>query len=645
MDALIDQRVLHAWKQLAAHYSPFGGLDFATRVTALLNQPNATVVPITPNAVRTRLNALRKRYVDTLTRSVDGRIPVRKEVDEFEHFDAVQDIILASRRARRAVVERQRTRPLQPVSVEHGSQRKKSMPRVDRTIAPVDPSAKIDTERPSAALHAGLTRDEFFTQQPAQACEQSVDQGAPHIRVLPPANAEQVLAKHLGSVGGPPQTCGGVSNSITDVAQRADVLRDHVSKRRRVADILPRPSSSGLESVQTATKTKKRTKKSPEKRKLTELKSGKRRKPTIKGAHLVRAPLEIRHQISEFESNMAGNASKTLSGFDGVVNSIKQKNKGAGWKEGTGETKGQHVKTLHEKKPGSGAKKARGVKKSPEGEEDGSREMGSCTGKRAERLESGTELGHERGDKNQPELMGKANSESTGERTVQGSTDTVGERVEVNRKVELDGSQVKDAHGEQKSANKVTRVKRLERKMANARQETRRITVTKRDNAQREARAEAANVSSRNAKAELNSLKVTTVNEARDEGKSKSTEAAQILKQAAKNSTNLEAEAEVKKVPQGVAGIARPGDTEHRGESNNNYYKDESEAQEERMELDDEWRWNHTKRLVEELRKSAVVMRELEMTEQAEACMKKVIELLGEEARKTTRVSVKQEDC
>lgn len=104
-----DVRILSAWRALAAEYSPFVGLSFARRVTAIANA-NGSGTVLSATHVRHRMHMLRKAYVTTLDRSIQGLIPQRAEGDEFAFYHEVQDIVLESRRARKETKSKQAIR-------------------------------------------------------------------------------------------------------------------------------------------------------------------------------------------------------------------------------------------------------------------------------------------------------------------------------------------------------------------------------------------------------------------------------------------------------------------------------------------------------------------------------------------------------
>lgn len=72
--------------------------------------------------VRHRMHVLRKAYVTTLERSIQGLIPQGAEADEYAFYNEVQDIVLESRRARKEMVKKHgipnnRAKPNQPQNV------------------------------------------------------------------------------------------------------------------------------------------------------------------------------------------------------------------------------------------------------------------------------------------------------------------------------------------------------------------------------------------------------------------------------------------------------------------------------------------------------------------------------------------------
>lgn len=704
-----DQRVLRAWKQLAAEYSPFGGLEFAGRVAELANYEEEGV-KLSASTVHTRLISLRNKFVEVLSRSVEGDVPAGKEVEEFEHFERVQEIILTSREARRARVQQRRDYQSREIVVlqgtldgetgartratgvqegkEIGHPARASVPpllshdrgqesdggsgvfdgnrantgailasakmfhqldfegkdggvghlmaRTAGNIVFAHPSEKSVFAHPSATVHRGLTLDKPSTQPSGQAKSLSACHDLKHNEELSSVHVDRGVAKPLSRVAGAPQASMGRICDTTGVARGGESSKSHSVKRGRLSETLPRPS--GIDAVHTGDEAGRRKQMRRCFGKADNRLTGNERQKNglAKRGDTLRPRHALRNSRGQFRPRTAEEASKTASN-SGAIESrsegkqVKDARKGEMRKIGS-----KHNESLNGETAENHVEENRGMKDADNGKEDGNHKLSVCLEKGYEKT-VGADYEHGEIDDRKAKQRSEVRGDGVGGEVVRIGMGRAGDGVESVHETELKESRSMEVDGEHRSANRMTRVQTMEPKLVSTGQETQMTMTEGPEDAEQVIQEETAGTTNGNAQTRVGDRRKGIETKMGYNKLSKSAEIMQYLMQI-EDMAEAEAEEEVEKVWRGMLDIAGLRFAEGENEFHNGGGKESEEIRRKKMDRDDDdRRWNHTKRLVEELRKSAVVMRKLGMTAQAEACMKKVVELLDEEVQQSSR--------
>lgn len=658
-------------------------------------------VKLHSDVVRSRPSPLRKRDAGVLTRSVKDSAADGEEVKKFiELFRSMQDIVLASEQEKEAVTHQQQNRRMRDVVAPHealdGRLKTNGIGKVKQGVkgevhtvckpAPLSPpqnggakaydcdtdvfdrnntgtgstvqvagasqqsgveggatntgKSKIQAseETTSAHLSTGVQtgparRKSVSVHGLAQGSQ--AQQSAARTAVLSTSSVDHSEVKTSSMISAVPQASLEESGGTKGNAKEEKLPIGRVTKRRRVSK--NSPQSHALR----AGGEKKKMRKSSGMASDGETENVKQTECSVKEEEVPRRRFALRNSKGQFRAQTAKRADKTAGAFRKMRVSSKRKWMRNGERENMKKMKAHHNKTSNKRMAENAVEEAREVAVASSGEGASGHSLDQSKRKRDEetggiwQIQDGDD-GDDDDDALEIPRRWEDRTGSVGMGIGGKSTGRDGERAQSMQQLKQGGVlevQVDDTD----SAERVIAMETEQNteKLGNVRQMKDIIVAEERNDAQQKGRAQTVNAKSGNTEAKMEKRGVAEEKQLKGGGLRKSVGIGQHLKQV--EADNEEMKVEVRRVPMCTADISEPISIRARNDCGEKRIAEEYEIPREREEQHDERRWKKTKRVVEELRKSAAEMRNLGMVTQAENCMKKVIELLDDEAGRISR--------